>query len=109
MSEFSREHWHLDKRVPLALIVTIFLQTAGAIWWAASMSERMDQIERRMENAAIRSQNIDTLVASQATQIAVLVERIDTQNRQLDRLSEQVSESNSIMRQYLRENGRGAP
>ena len=99
------EQWHLDKRVPLALIVTIAVQTAGAIWWASNMTERMDQIERRMENAAIRSQNVDNLVAQQATQIAVLVERIEAQNRNVDRLSQEVAATNDLLREYLRNNG----
>lgn len=94
----TTEQWHLDKRVPLALIVTIAVQTAGAIWWAASMSERMDQIERRMDNAAVRSQNVDNLVAQQATQIAVLVSRIDDQTRRIE-------ETNDLLRQYLQQNG----
>ena len=94
----GQEHWHLRKEIPVALIFAIFVQTAGALWWAASMTERMDQIERRMEGAAIRSQNVDNLVAQQATQIAVLVERIDTQNRR-------IQETNDLLRQYLRQNG----
>ena len=35
--EGASEPWHLDKRVPLALIVTLFLQTAGIVWWASTM------------------------------------------------------------------------
>lgn len=37
------EQWHLDKRVPIALIFAIMVQSASAIWWAASMSERMNE------------------------------------------------------------------
>jgi Tfp pilus assembly protein PilO len=94
------EQWHLDKRVPVAIIFAILIQTAGAVWWASNMTERMDQIERRMDNAAQRSQNIDNLVASQATQIAVLVARIDEQTRQ-------IAETNTLLRDYLRKNGGG--
>jgi hypothetical protein len=43
----EEKHWHLDKRVPIALIVTIVLQTGGIVWWAASMSERISYLERR--------------------------------------------------------------
>ena len=92
------EHWHLDKRVPVAIIFAILVQTAGAVWWASGMTERMGQIERRMDNAAVRSQNIDNIVASQATQIAVLVARIDEQTRRIE-------ETNDLLREYLRRNG----
>ena len=35
------EQWHLDKRVPIALIFAIALQTGGALWWAASIQTRV--------------------------------------------------------------------
>jgi hypothetical protein len=38
MSEERQEAWHLDKRVPIALIAAIVMQTMGAIWWAASVT-----------------------------------------------------------------------
>jgi hypothetical protein len=45
-------HWHLDKRVPLALIMTIVIQTAGLVWWASSLSERVNSLERTREATA---------------------------------------------------------
>lgn len=38
--------WHLDKRVPIALIVTIFAQTAGIVWFAAGVYHRIETLER---------------------------------------------------------------
>lgn len=46
MTEEHKEHWTVDKRVPLALILTLAMQTAGAIWWASSVSGRVDQLEQ---------------------------------------------------------------
>lgn len=40
------EPWHLDKRVPVALIVTILIQTAAAVWWASETTQRLDTLER---------------------------------------------------------------
>ena len=33
--------WHIDKTVPLALIVVLLLQTAGGVWWASSVTSEM--------------------------------------------------------------------
>lgn len=44
--------WHLDKRVPLALILTIVLQTGAMLWWAASLSERVNNLERQQSASA---------------------------------------------------------
>ena len=49
MTSEEREYesqWHLDKKIPIAIIVTLFIQTGGIIWWAASASARLDQVER---------------------------------------------------------------
>jgi len=51
-------NWHLDKRVPIALIVTISLQTAAVIWWASSLSARVDHLERQMADASPRAERL---------------------------------------------------
>lgn len=38
--------WHLDRRVPIALILAIVIQTAGALVWAGSAAERLSFLER---------------------------------------------------------------
>lgn len=38
--------WHLDKRVPIALIGALALQTGTFIWWASSLTERVAVLER---------------------------------------------------------------
>lgn len=40
----ENQQWHADKRVPIALIFTILMQSAVVIWWAADMSAKVDQI-----------------------------------------------------------------
>jgi len=39
-----QESWHVGKEIPLAMLFAIFLQTAGAIWWAATMSAKLDDL-----------------------------------------------------------------
>lgn len=41
----DRQPWHLDKRVPLALIGAILIQTGGAFWFASSLNERVASLE----------------------------------------------------------------
>jgi len=55
MADEGGRQWHLDKRVPIALIFAIMMQSAAAVWWASGISERMSQIERRQEAAGARS------------------------------------------------------
>ena len=46
------DHWTVDKRVPLALILILFSQTLGATWWAATMTSRVQTME---ENAVMHN------------------------------------------------------
>ncbi len=41
----EQRHWTVDKRVPIALIVTIIIQSAGIIWWASELSSRVASLE----------------------------------------------------------------
>lgn len=56
----SFDHWSLDKRVPVAVIAMLFIQTGGAFWWAATTSA----------NIGALSQRIEVLEKSNALQIA---------------------------------------
>ena len=56
--EDLNQHWHLDKRIPLALIMTILLQTAGGVWWAATLTERVTIMERTMAYNAPQSDRL---------------------------------------------------
>jgi hypothetical protein len=58
MSEPDETRWHLDKRVPLALIVTIALQTGVFIWWASSLTERVNTLERERTATAPQAERI---------------------------------------------------
>lgn len=39
--------WHLDKKVPIALIFTIIAQTSAFVWWAADINARVSGLEKR--------------------------------------------------------------
>jgi len=41
----EQKHWSVDKRVPIALIFTIVIQSAGIIWWASELSSRVTSLE----------------------------------------------------------------
>ena len=50
--------WHLDKRVPIAIIGAIIVQTIGIGFWIGSTSTRIDVIERSMVTLAPQSERI---------------------------------------------------
>jgi hypothetical protein len=72
MMDEDQKHWHLDRRVPIALIVTIAIQTAGIIWWASDVNARVSQLERQAVAAGPQSERIIRL----ETQIEAIREGI---------------------------------
>lgn len=52
MIDTSDSSWHLDRKVPVAIIITILLQTGGVIWWGATATERLNALEHKVDLAA---------------------------------------------------------
>jgi hypothetical protein len=82
----SRERWHLDKRVPIALMLGLLMQGTGAIWWAA-------QFEARFEASVRRIERLETQRLADDAQTQILVQRLariealtETQTRFLERI-----------------------
>jgi len=97
----EQRHWHLDKRVPIALIFAIFMQSVAAVWWAANITERMEQIERRQQAQGERSEDADRVLAEQSRRIAVLTEAVANTNRNLERLGGEITSTNQLLREFL--------
>lgn len=43
--KYERE-WHLDKKVPIAVIFAIVMQTGAFIWFGARLDHRVEALER---------------------------------------------------------------
>lgn len=41
----SDNHWHLDKRVPVAMIATMLLWIFSAAWWGSNLETRIVTLE----------------------------------------------------------------
>lgn len=69
--------WHADKRVPIALIVALLVQTSGIVWWAASLSSRVETNARD--------------IARTSSEVAVMRNAAQAQAIQLGRIEEQIT------------------
>jgi len=68
--------WHFDKRIPVALIITLGLQTAGVFFWMGQLSVRIDQLENRALSAATNSSRL-TRLEVQLEQVGATLKRIE--------------------------------
>jgi hypothetical protein len=72
--------WHLDKRVPVALLMAILVQTFGMGWWAASISERVSSLENTRTDGKDTGGRLMVL-ESQMKDIKAILQRIEYQVR----------------------------
>lgn len=47
MEDPAARSWHFDRRIPIALIATIAIQTGTIVWWAAGINARVEHLERQ--------------------------------------------------------------
>lgn len=75
MNEYDQP-WHFDKRIPLAMIGAIFIQTGAAFWWASSINERVSALEWWRQDTKNISEDI-AVVKSQINDLRSILNRID--------------------------------
>ena len=83
----TTSEWHLDKRVPVSLILGLLLQTATIIWWGARIDARVSAIE---SNRFTRSEGL------------VAESRIDNNEKQIDRLEDRTLDALNEIKATLR-------
>jgi len=72
--------WHLDKKVPIALIATIAVQSLAIVWWASTITgdvkqtvDRVGRLERNEETARNNQNELEKSVSQIQPQIAELL------------------------------------
>lgn len=112
MSVTNENKWHMDKGVSIAVILTIFVQSAGAVWWASSVNTQVSQLGTAATEYAILQEKEDlrqwerinsnevnsqlTLSLQQTTQ--AILERVE---RGLSEARTDIRKQNELMRDYL--------
>lgn len=65
----QKESWHLDKQIPVALVVTILAQGALGLWWVSGLNSQVQIHERRINK-------IESWNEKQADSLNAVVERL---------------------------------
>ncbi len=77
----SYPDWHLDKRLPMALILAIAVQSGAGLIWAGAAGERI----RQLEDQALVSRNMTERLVRVEEQIGFARDTLDRIERKLDR------------------------
>lgn len=81
------ENWHLDRRVPLAIIGALIMQTLLLGWWTSKVDSRIENLER----ADTRT---DTLIQAR---IKLADDRFDALQRDRDRIARVEEQIKSVL------------
>ena len=88
--------WHLDKRIPITLVILIVMQTAVGIWWASTMDSRVKELEKDAVNYVTMQTCLDkhSILEHQVRYVETLnakvAQRLENIDKKLDRLIETV-------------------
>jgi len=90
-----KESWHVGKEVPISLILVIFLQTGGGIWWASQMTAKFDfalatlaefKVERYTKEDARRDREIlQIMIEASIKRDAILEARVTALERKVNK------------------------
>lgn len=79
--QYERE-WHLDKKVPIAMILTIILQTGTFVWFAARLDHRVEALEK----SEARATSSAPVHADRLTRVEVKLEGVQEGITEIKRL-----------------------
>ena len=83
-----QEQWHLDKRVPIALIFAMVAQlvslVGGGVWFAGQLNSRIEAVDTRV---TVVDRDMNRL----ASQLSSMADTSNAQAIQLGRIEEQIT------------------
>lgn len=88
----SDEPWHMDKRVPVALILTIILQTVGIVWWASSITADVANLKTSDQRQDSRIETVQAIAGAQAVQLGRIEENTRATQAAVERLLRQMED-----------------
>lgn len=76
MNAATRQHWHLDKRVPIVLIATLVAQTLIITWYASRLANQIESNTARVQRLEIMVEQGRSERSDNSTAIAVIAENL---------------------------------
>jgi hypothetical protein len=95
------EPWHLDKRIPVALIVTLLGQMAVAIWWARGVDNDVAALKTEQAAQAADIRAVSATQQAQAVSAGMLSQDVQSIKDSIGLLRQDQRETNQLLRQYL--------
>lgn len=91
-----REQWHLDRKVPIALIITLLCQAALGIVWASRISVEVSHLTTEINRVRMVQEKTNEMILSHQSRGAH-----ETAKHRLEALESEVSILMSIYRSRM--------
>lgn len=82
----TNESWHLDKRVPVALIFTLLAQFAGGVWFLSAAFSDIEANRAGIQALDGRINTVERAANLQAVQLGRIEESLNGMRADLNRL-----------------------
>jgi Tfp pilus assembly protein PilO len=76
MQDQALNHWHLDRRVPVSIIVVLVVQLIGGLWFMFELRSDIDNNTRDISRVERSVDVITTSAQAQAVQLGRIEEQI---------------------------------
>lgn len=87
MSE-TKESWHLDKKVPISLIVVLIMQAAAGIWAVADIKKDVELLKAANVEQRLRDERQDKTTSESVNLLRADIKEL---SQKMDRLIERQS------------------
>ena len=94
MANGHKERWHVGKEIPLAVVITMILQAAAIVWFAAKMDNQIDVNSASISRNGVKIEKADLKIDGLYDAIAeqnVLNARLDVTMQNINRTLEIVN------------------
>jgi len=97
----ASQSWQMDRRVPVAIIITLMFQTLGAVWWAATLQSTVasnikadnvqdlaiQALDAKISAAENKNYDIGLRFAELKSSVEAMSKNLDRQVSAMDRLT----------------------
>lgn len=75
--------WHLDKRVPIGIIIAILVQTVTITWYASQLANQVETNREEIARIRMQSQNTPERLARIEEKLNAIIARMDRRDNDL--------------------------
>jgi hypothetical protein len=82
------DHFVLDKKIPVAMILTMLLQCGVGIWWVSALNSRVNELERGADKTLVKSTNDGNEMSAVKERVLKLEINLTNINTKLDEIKD---------------------